>query len=176
MARVNRTLGFCYVVAVAFAVFGYYVPSVLPSMDIYIMVVLLPGFICLLLVSRTSTIIESSLRGGFRQSYRSVDSSLIRRFITDPVTDEEVIVTGPSTTTFRQACLQKWPFSRINPRGEWIIKDNKGNDITNETLSRYDGAAIIEAHYSSTQTSGYYDEDKSEDRYSTHSDAVEYYD
>ncbi|UCE11523.1 MAG: hypothetical protein JSW61_06215 [Candidatus Thorarchaeota archaeon] len=176
MAIYNRSIGICYLLAVAFGVFGYFVPSVLPSIDVYIMLVLVPGFICLLLMSKSSTLIESSLSSGFRHAHRSVDTSILRRFIIDPVSDEEAVVTGQSTTTFRQACLHDWPFSRIRARSEWIIKDNKGNDITHAELSTYDGTATIEGHYLSTQTQSYYEEDNSEDYYSTHDDAVKYYD
>ena len=175
MATYNRTIGFCVVLAIAFGVFGLFVP-VFPSIDVYILFVFVSGFLCLLLTTKSSSLIESSVGRGFRDAHRSLDTSVVSRFIRDPISDEEVIVVGSPDTTFRQACLQDWPFDGIRARSDWIIKDDKGNDITDAPLSRYDGNATIEGQYSTTQTQSYYEEDKSEDSFSTHSDAVEYYD
>lgn len=105
-------------------------------------------------------------------AYHSVDTSTIHRVIVDPATKEEIVVHGRDNTTFRDAVRKYWGFSQIDRGSNWIITDERGNDISDSSLSLFDGIAKIrivgdlpvdtpessEADYSSLDSSvEYYD-------------------
>lgn len=104
------------------------------------------------------------------------DPSFIHRVVRDVRSGQEVVVSGLPKTTFRDACLRDWPFRRISKKSEWLIKDERGNDISNQSLSDYDGIATIEAFVEGAPEQYESGKAETEDRYSTHDDAVEYYD
>ena len=72
------------------------------------------------------------------------DLSHLSRLIIDSITDEEHIVHGEPSWTFRFTCISDWKFKNFPKSGNWIIKDERGNDISSTPLERYDGIASIE--------------------------------
>lgn len=114
-----------------------------------------------------------------RHRYRIVgdliDGSVVHRVVMDPISDEGYIISGPPHITFREACLSQWPFERIPTKSDWIIRDERSNDVSDKPLSDVDGITFIEAYITSTPIQMSEERDK-EDRYSTPGSAVEYYD
>ncbi|RDE14463.1 MAG: hypothetical protein C4K49_07595 [Candidatus Thorarchaeota archaeon] len=74
---------------------------------------------------------------------RPLDVSVVTRVVRNPLSGQECVVSGSSSTTFRQACLAKWPFKDVSAHGNWIILDDRGNDITNRPLTSCDCVAVI---------------------------------
>jgi hypothetical protein len=68
---------------------------------------------------------------------------MIQRVIVNRENEREYIVEGLPYTTFRDACIENWPFKGIGQRSKWIINDERGNDITSEPLESYNGIAFI---------------------------------
>ncbi|MHA2425518.1 MAG: hypothetical protein ACXAEF_12075, partial [Candidatus Thorarchaeota archaeon] len=98
--------------------------------------------------------------------------------VADPLSDEEHIISGKPEWTYRETCVREWPFKSISKSGDWIIKDEKGNDISNTPLDRYNGIASIEYTISERTSTDEYKE-KSDDRsdeYSSIDQGVTYYD
>ncbi len=77
--------------------------------------------------------------------YRDVDHSTLNRVVVDRIADEEMLIHGKADTTFREAALEYWGFSRIDRDSRWIILDDAGNDITDSPLSSFAGIAAIAA-------------------------------
>ena len=100
-------------------------------------------------------LINLTTRTGVSISYRSPpeqlqlvrikkDPSHISRVVSDPNSNEEYIISGEPNLTFRAACLTDWSFKHIPRSGNWIIKDERGNDISNTRLVDYDSVAIMD--------------------------------
>jgi len=112
---------------------------------------------------------------------RSRNPSKLKRLIVDSHTSEEAIVSGSPKTTFRQAALSDWKFTTIDKDEDWVIEDERRNDITSSTLDSYDSIAYIvpEKHRSAregtTAPADYVDDDE-EKRYSTIDSGVEFFD
>jgi hypothetical protein len=81
----------------------------------------------------------------------NADKQAIRRVVKDPVSNEEKIVFGPEGTTYREACRSSWPFSGIRRSEQWIVVDERGNDISNQVLESYSGLAQIIVHIGAVQ-------------------------
>lgn len=74
---------------------------------------------------------------------RAYDSSITTRVILDSSSGQECLVNGPASQTFREACIDDWPFDSIGKREPWIIRDDRGNDVSDLPLSEYNGIATI---------------------------------
>lgn len=68
----------------------------------------------------------------------------ILRVVKDPYNGEEILIGGKKTTTYGEACREDWDFKGIDKKASWILRDDKGNDITNMHLADYDGIVVIE--------------------------------
>ena len=101
------------------------------------------------------------------------DSTKYRRVVRDGVDGSEVLVFGSENTTFRDACIASWQFESANRNSNWLVKDDRGNDITNSLLSSFGGIAVLigdygtQSHRESLDTSA---------EYSDLRDSVEYFD
>ena len=80
--------------------------------------------------------------------------------------------------TFRAACLIDWPFKSIPRSGNWIIKDERGNDISNTRLIDYDSVAIIDyRHHEEPSIEEYRKKlDDRSDEYTSIDQGVTFYD
>jgi hypothetical protein len=76
-------------------------------------------------------------------SYQEYDSSIITRIIHDRSTGEEHLISGHHSDTFRDTCDKDWPFDAIGKDEPWIVTDDRGNDISDASLSSYDGMVRI---------------------------------
>ncbi|MHA1857814.1 MAG: hypothetical protein ACTSUU_00035 [Candidatus Thorarchaeota archaeon] len=83
---------------------------------------------------------ESRSFEGF--AYEEVDTAEIRRVVTDRSSGKEVIVCGTADTTFRQAALDYWDFD-IDRDSDWLVEDDRGNDISDTPLGSYGGLAFL---------------------------------
>jgi hypothetical protein len=111
---------------------------------------------------------------------RPRDPTIIQRVVVDTFNEEEMIIRGSDSDTFRTACRAHWNFSSIPRESSWILEDDRGNDISELKLTEYHGIA----HLVSTnpmdsgemyiQTSGE-PKDKT-DEYSDMDRGVEFYD
>lgn len=106
------------------------------------------------------------------------DPSMVQRVVIDTYTNEEFIVAGTPDTTFGDACRKDWQFQSISS-DSWIIKDERGNDITSNPLASYHGIARIES-IAPMETRRPYDEVERESReteeYADMERGVEFYD
>jgi len=77
---------------------------------------------------------------------RPIDTSIAHRVIRDMATKEEAVIDGDHAISFRMAMKDEeiWVFSQISSDSKWIITDDRGNDISNQPLSFFDGIARIE--------------------------------
>ncbi|MHA2374228.1 MAG: hypothetical protein ACXAEB_14555 [Candidatus Thorarchaeota archaeon] len=111
---------------------------------------------------------------------RPRDSSMIQRVIVNRENEREYIVEGLPYTTFRDACIENWPFKGIGQRSKWIINDERGNDITSEPLESYNGIAFIVGTIMSFQEIQMREQVKElqdrSDEYSSMDEGVEFYD
>jgi len=118
-------------------------------------------------------------RGTYDVSLKK-DPSHIYRALLHKESGEEYLVNGPPRATFRKVLQDNWPFKKIHKNESWIVRDERGNELTNQTLESCEGVATIELLYGeglkpvesdkrSKRTADY-------DNLSTHHDAVTYYD
>jgi hypothetical protein len=106
------------------------------------------------------------------------DPNHISRVVGDTNTKEEYIIFGAPDWSYRTALLSDWPFNNVSKSGDWIVKDERGNDISNTPLERYDSIASIEYHIPEKSSIEEYRE-KSDDRsdeYTSIDQGVTYYD
>ena len=104
--------------------------------------------------------------------YKDSGSTIFKRVIRDGYDGLEFIVDGYENTTFGEACKDQWQFESVRKNSDWFIKDERGNDITNEFLISYSGISILLAEYKSEKKERASDRS---DEYSIH-DSVTYYD
>lgn len=75
--------------------------------------------------------------------FPEMDMSVLHRFVIDKVSGDEILIHGSPETTFREALLEYWTFSRIARHAHWNVYDAHGENITNAPLASYDGPAYI---------------------------------
>ncbi len=107
------------------------------------------------------------------------DPSILKRVIREPETGQEIIVSGRADTTFREALRRGWAFRGLSEDSEWIVVDDRGNDISDRPLSEYDGIAEIafwtgDRYVSQQQAAAASDDSDDLSRYSTIRDSVEF--
>ncbi|MHA1770452.1 MAG: hypothetical protein ACTSYL_07445 [Candidatus Thorarchaeota archaeon] len=73
-----------------------------------------------------------------------IDASVFHRIVIDRKAGDEVIIHGMPETTFRDAIVKHWSFSRISRHAHWAVFDDRGENITNAPLASYDGNAYID--------------------------------
>ncbi len=108
------------------------------------------------------------------------DPSSIQRLVLDTNIGKEYIISGSPSQSFRSACKNDWAFQSMKANDVWIIKDERGNDISETSLSEYDGIATLVSTKPPKSSSSYYessnkDADKSDD-YSDIERGVTFYD
>lgn len=111
---------------------------------------------------------------------RPRDHSQIQRVVYDTMTRQEYIISGTHSQSFRSACKDDWVFRSMGANGDWIIQDERGNDISALSLSEYHGIAKLVSMEPTKTPSSYYDaidenSDKS-DEYSDMERGVTFYD
>ncbi|MFW9927464.1 MAG: hypothetical protein ACFFDM_11990 [Candidatus Thorarchaeota archaeon] len=109
-------------------------------------------------------------RSKMLRKYADRDPTVFTRAVKDGVEGIEYLIRGPASSSFRNACLENWQFKNVNKRSSWMVVDEKGNDVTNAPLSRYDGVFTLVGRYVSQSS-----RNESEEYASIH-DSVEYYD
>ncbi|MFO7837634.1 MAG: hypothetical protein R6V83_13410 [Candidatus Thorarchaeota archaeon] len=85
------------------------------------------------------------------RSFTEVDTSQLHRVVIDNLTGEEKVISGSQDVTFRSAAQKNWPFERIDKKSNWVIVDERGNDITDKKLSDYHEITRIQLKH---ETSG----------------------
>ncbi len=120
--------------------------SVHESASFVLVIVIWPMLACLMvyLVSRYNAKITTPVTWNLFS--RPIDTSIAHRVIRDMATKEEAVIDGDHATSFRKAMKDEeiWVFSQISRDSKWIITDDRGNDISNQPLSLFDGIARIE--------------------------------
>jgi hypothetical protein len=101
--------------------------------------------------------------------YSATDPSILGRVVNDGPEGHEYIVHGSGETSFREACTANWQFKYIDRKSDWIAVDNRGNDVSDEPLSRSDGLFTLIRQNGTDELSDRVDESSSID------DSVEYY-
>jgi len=145
------------------------------------------GFILLLVNIATGTgmsfsypSVPAKSRGSYAPQKKR-NPSHIARVLVYRNGNEEHIVNGEPSSTFREVCLIDWPFSSISKSSQWDVVDERGNNISNSTLESYYGIAEIRVRgivttrgYHVGEPNGFHD-DKSEE-YTSIDQGVTYYD
>jgi hypothetical protein len=140
--------------------------------------IIMGGFLAMILlfmmVFADSIVDETAI---MRRLSGPMDLSEIRRVIAESSGGLEIIVRGSLETTYREACLDYWDFKRIRKNDNWIIVDERGNDITNITLDSYNGPAkLVLIGGPTTSSRSTYDEVEKYDEASESDYGVTYYD
>lgn len=131
--------------------------------------------ICIVFATLSEKIISKT--GILPTARRPRDPTVIQRVIMGGLIGQEVIVSGPPEMTYRDACLDDWQFKLIQRGGEWIIVDERRNDITNTPLASYHGIAkIVQIGASAVHRTSAYAEEVAEQEESTADYGVTYYD
>jgi hypothetical protein len=96
----------------------------------------------------------------------------------DSGSNDEHLIAGDPNWTYRTTLLKDWPFKNIPKSGEWIVKDERGNDISNTPLGQYDSIASLEYRMSEETSIREYQEkeDDRSDEYTSIDQGVTYYD
>jgi hypothetical protein len=102
--------------------------------------------------------------------YKPADPTVFARAVRDGEDGVEYLISGTETTLFREACLDNWQFENVDKKSSWYVIDERGNDVSNEPLSRFDGVFRL---IGSIKTAELSDESN---EYSSIHDSVEYYD
>ena len=138
-----------------------------------------PGFVTFVLVCTTIVTVLVLQFGAFSRAisrsrylnrYSEPNPRSFRRVVRDGIEGVEKLVTGSEKTTFREACLDNWQFKSVVRKSDWMVRDERGNDVTDQPLSRFDGVLYIEGDYPIMESSNESDE------YTSIHDSVEYYD
>lgn len=102
--------------------------------------------------------------------YSAMDPSILSRVVKDGLEGDEFLVRGSRETTFREACIANWQFKYVDRKSDWLVTDSKGNDVSKEPLSRFDGLfTLIRGNGTDESFDG------ADEPTSIH-DSVEYYD
>ncbi len=118
-------------------------------------------------------------RSSTQSAYRELDTSQISRVVIDDYSGEEHVISGSPEMTYRRACVRNWDFDSISKKGPWIVISEKGNDITDQPLSGYDGIARIKSTVPMDRRIPKSEMDESSDKsdeYSSMDAGVEFYD
>jgi hypothetical protein len=150
--------------------------GVLPSYTL--MPVVFGGFVFIivmiaLVVAQMEIFSSFMSRSKIFKKYSDPDPTVYRRAVKDGVDGVEYIVNGSETTSFREACMDNWHFLYVDRKSSWLIKDDRGNDITESPLSTYDGIAVLIGDYG---TKSQRDSTDRRAEFSDLKDTVEYYD
>jgi hypothetical protein len=105
-------------------------------------------------------------------SYREADPKRIVRLVRNASTGKEVLVAGEGLCTFREACIASSGFALARMEGEWVIEDERGNDISLYPLSSYDGIATLTTDAAAER----YSESRDDSEESSLRDSAEFYD
>ena len=120
-----------------------------------------------------------SPRGTYDVSLKK-DPSHIYRAVLHEESGEEYLVNGRPRAIFRKILLANWPFKKIHKQDSWIIRDERGNELTNQTLESCEGIATIELLYGEglkpVESDNRSEREEDYKDLSTHHDAVTYYD
>jgi hypothetical protein len=170
------TVSVITVLAVVCIVYGVY--SVDPSfvMSTTFAWIVLPLLILALVCSgvyhgvrRTWSLPRASARKG---TYREIDLQRTVRIVKDASSGKEVLVSGEGLCTFREACIANWEFTSIGIDAEWVIEDERGNDISLLPLSSYDGIATLTTDSAAVR----YSDSQDDPHESSLRSSVEFYD
>jgi ABC-type multidrug transport system fused ATPase/permease subunit len=131
--------------------------------------------IAMTLLGIFSAFIEFMVGNKQLKMYKEPDPSIFERVIRDGFDGAEYLVGGHREETFGHACQKNWQFTKTDRHTGWIIKDERGNDITNASLASYDGIAIIVSTYGEESMLEKPESDTSSD-YTSIDEGVEYYD
>jgi hypothetical protein len=142
-------------------------PNIFPSFVIF---VLFCTTLVTVVVLQFDKFSRAMSRSKYLKKYSEPNPRLYRRVVRDGIEGVEKLVTGSETTTFREACLDNWQFKSVDKKSDWMVRDERGNDVTDQPLSRFDGILFIEGEYPTMESSNESDE------YTSIRDSVEYYD
>lgn len=109
------------------------------------------------------------------KTYADLNPLFCKRVVRDGYDGPEYLISGPLGKTFKNACQEQWQFKKTEKREGWIIKDERGNDITDASLESYDGIAIIVSTYS-TESSLEKSKSDTVSEFTSIDEGVEYYD
>ncbi|MHA1614067.1 MAG: hypothetical protein ACTSYJ_04430 [Candidatus Thorarchaeota archaeon] len=144
---------------------------VVPDFGIPYPILFIIIMVCVILVTVVSLIKDGIVKGSNRSRERN--PSIIKRVIKDGFSGDGYIVSGDGEDTFGQACKNHWQFVNVKRDSDWFVKDARGNDVTDMSLTLFDGICTLIPEYGSTKLKDKRDETS---KYSSIQDSVEYYD
>ena len=142
-------------------------PNVFPS---FVLFVLFCTTLVTVMVLQFGVFSRAMSRSRYLNKYSEPNPRLFRRVVRDGIDGVEKLVTGSETTTFREARLNNWQFKSVIKKSNWMVRDERGNAVTDQPLSRFDGILVIEVEYPNMESSNEFDE------FASIHDSVEYYD
>ena len=116
---------------------------VFPDIGIPYPILFIIIIVCVILVIVVFTLKGGIIRGS-RIGSRVRDPSVCKRVIKDGFGGAEYIVSGDGEDTFGQACKNHWQFESVKRDPGWFVKDARGNDVTDMSLTSFDGICILQ--------------------------------
>ena len=80
---------------------------------------------------------------GGSSRYKPQDPSICMRVIKDGPGGQEFIISGNPEDTFAHACKSNWYFESVNRKSNWSIRDEHGNDVTDNALVSREGSFTL---------------------------------
>jgi hypothetical protein len=133
------------------------------------------ALIGMVLLGIYSAFLESMKGNKQLKKYKERDPLVCERVVKDGYEGPDYLIRGSGEETFGHACQKQWQFVKTDRRAGWIIKDERGNDITGSSLESYDGIAVILKTAGKESISERPESDTSSD-YTSIDEGVEYYD
>ncbi len=82
-------------------------------------------------------------RGNYTYSVKK-DPSFIYRSFKYSFNNEEYVIGGFPEQTVGDVLRGNWPFKKIKKNDDWMVKDDRGNVVTEQLFSKYDGIIFVE--------------------------------
>jgi len=141
----------------------------------FLMFVIFLVIIGIVLLGLYYAFVESMARSKAQKKYSDPDPTQCRRVVKDGIDGADYLISGPLKESFGQACRNNWQFEKTDKHSSWIVKDERGNDITNSPLESYDSIAMIVGTFGSEYFTGESESDIPSE-YTSIEDGTEYYD
>jgi hypothetical protein len=119
--------------------------------------------------------IEVTSNSKLYKTYSEPNPLICHRIVKDGHDGAEYLIIGPEEEKFGHACRKQWQFVKTDIHSNWIVKDERGNDITNASLQSSNGIAIVIDIYGSEYLSDIEESDISS-VYTSIDEGTKYYD
>lgn len=179
MAREIQRTGICAVTVIAAVIASSYILTTNLGTNMGPFIFFAVGLVILFALVRGAATVMVKRKPTHLLVARPRDPSLTQRVVFDTIIRKEYIISGTYSQSFRSACKDDWVFRSMGANDDWIIQDERGNDISNLPLSEYQGIAKLVSTESDKAPDSYYDRIEDSDKSDEYTDmerGVTFYD